>query len=396
MKIIIAHLTTHWVDAGSGMEKVICNFANAMVERGHKITILYIDKKEGAPYFPLSSEVKTQNILFENGKQILSEKLPLWLRLYREAARAVSGLQKVQEINANYKGKMYGNRLRDYFKSYKANVVIACSGQSIKYVIADAQCPYPVVGMIHSDITKSFPLLSKPEIEAMKKCDIVQILLGTWLETAKRFLPGTPVIAIGNVVMPAQIEAHPGKNKDKHIICCVGNATAGKNQKVLIQAFERLKEDYPNWIIELWGDYSTAYGKWVSSYLKSKNLDDRIKIMGRTSQIDEVYGHSDIFATPSLTEGFPLALTEAMAAGLPVIGFKTCGGVSGLIEDGVNGYLTEPNVDSFANALVKLMVDATLREQLGRNGRESMKWYKPDIIWNQWEKVLGDVVLGRY
>ena len=81
MNILLAHLGTHYVNIGGGVERATCGFANAMLERGHQVTILYIDTVEGQPYFRLSPQVKQYNILYKNGKQILPYKLPLVCRV---------------------------------------------------------------------------------------------------------------------------------------------------------------------------------------------------------------------------------------------------------------------------------------------------------------------------
>ena len=111
MKILIAHFSTHWVNTVGGMEKVVCKFAHEMINRGHKVTVLYIDKEEGAPYFPLDNRIKTINILFEHGQKVISEKLPVRLRACREFWRLFS-LKKARTINAEYKGKLYGQQIQ--------------------------------------------------------------------------------------------------------------------------------------------------------------------------------------------------------------------------------------------------------------------------------------------
>ena len=58
--------------------------------------------------------------------------------------------------------------------------------------------------------------------------------------------------------------------------------------------------------------------------------------------------NASVCAFPSKYEGFPLALTEAMSAGLPCVGFKSCTGVNGLIVDGENGFLVEDGICDFA------------------------------------------------
>lgn len=62
MKILIAHLGTNWVAMPGGVEKVTCELANALVDRGHEVTVLYRDGKKGNPYFPLDNKVKQVNI----------------------------------------------------------------------------------------------------------------------------------------------------------------------------------------------------------------------------------------------------------------------------------------------------------------------------------------------
>lgn len=84
MNIVIAHFNTHWVDNPGGVEKSTCQLANALRERGHKVTILYRDGREGPPYFPLDESIPVDNILFENGKKVISDKLPPLYRMARE------------------------------------------------------------------------------------------------------------------------------------------------------------------------------------------------------------------------------------------------------------------------------------------------------------------------
>lgn len=97
---------------------------------------------------------------------------------------------------------------------------------------------------------------------------------------------------------------------------------------------------------------------------------------------------SDIFAFPSVHEGFGLAIAEAMSIGLPCVGLKTCSAVNELIVDGDNGFLAENFVEDFAAKLRLLMDDAELRARMGRAGHEMMKQYTPEKIWDQWEELI--------
>lgn len=99
MKILVAHLGSNWVNMCGGVERVTCNLVNALVARGHEVSIIYRDWCEGEPYFPLDQRVKRYNILFKNGSKVISERLPNHLRILREAARLFSQ-KAAQGINA--------------------------------------------------------------------------------------------------------------------------------------------------------------------------------------------------------------------------------------------------------------------------------------------------------
>lgn len=391
MNITIAHFGTYYVNMSGGVEKVTCEFANAMVKKGHEVTILYRDGTEGNPYFYLDPKVKQYNILFENGRKVVSEKLPFVLRTYREITRFFSQ-KKAQGINAKYKGKQYGKSIANYFKEHDTDIIISCSAPSTKYVITDAGIKIPVIQMIHADPDIQFPLFSDAEREAVSKCRAMQILVEKGNSTAKTFFPKLPLVVIGNPINCDVLQATPGKKKEQYKIICVGNLENRKNQKFLVHAFEKIMGEYPDWHIELWGDYNSIYGKSLKQYIERNHLDSQIHIMGKTNKIEEADAASDIFAIPSHSEGFPLGLAEAMAAGLPAIGFYSCGGVNSLIQDGRTGFLTEDgNLSAYIEKLKQLMNDEELRKKMGNTGNEYIQQYRPENIWEQWEKLIKEV-----
>lgn len=387
MRITIAHFGTYYVNMAGGVEKVTCNLANALVERGHEVTILYRDDKEGNPYFPLDKRVKQYNILFENGKKVVSEKLPLPLRIVRELVRPFKQ-SAAQAVNAKFKGKQYGPRIRKFLDAYPADVILSCSIPSAKYVIEDAGCTLPVVEMIHSHPKVQFPDLSDAEKKAVEKCKVMQILLPSGLDLAKKYFPHLPIVVIGNAVMPAKKLAHPGDDKDQHKIICVGNISGTKQQLMLSEAFAGVASNFPDWTLEFWGAEDTSYARHMRKWIEEHHFSHIIHMNGKTNHVEDVYADADIFCLPSRGEGFPLALSEAMAAGLPAVGFSDCTGVNDLIEDGKNGFLVSRSVDELAKALRALMSHPAMRREMGKKGCIAMRQYRPDCIWDQWETLL--------
>jgi len=84
------------------------------------------------------------------------------------------------------------------------------------------------------------------------------------------------------------------------------------------------------------------------------------------------YGAADIYVFPSITETQGIVITEAMAAGTPVVAVNKMGPTD-LIENGVDGYLTSLNIDEFSGKIEKLLDDRDLRRKMGEKGRENAK-----------------------
>ena len=124
--------------------------------------------------------------------------------------------------------------------------------------------------------------------------------------------------------------------------------------------------------------------------------DKQILFCGTCDNVFKKLETAKIFAFPSAYEGFGLALTEAMSAGLPAVGCKSCPAVNELIKDGENGFLCENGVDAFAQALEKLMSDEELREKMGKAAKEDMKQYAPDKIWDMWEKLMEKILNEKH
>ena len=387
MRIVVAHFGTHYVGMPGGVEKLTCYLSSHLVNKGYDMTVLYRDGVEGAPHFPMDEKVRQFNILFENGHQIISEKLPFHLRTYREIARLFNQ-SAAQEINAEYKGRQYGPRIRRFLQEYPADVILSCSAPSTKYTITDAGYKGPVVTMFRGDPEVQMPLLSREEREAVAKSAAIQVLWPSKVKIAKKYFPDVPIEAIGNAVFPAEIMANPGEKKERYLISCVGNVSGRKNQKLLMNAFLSLAEKYPDWDVEFWGRKDSHYAKTMEKEIAAKGLSDRIMLKGQTNQIGKVYGRSDIFCIPSTTEGFPQGLAEAMSAGIPAIGMKICGGTNELIIDGKTGYLVDNDEKSLSAALVKLMDDQKLRKEMGKAGHERVQEYAPDKMWDMWEELV--------
>ena len=117
---------------------------------------------------------------------------------------------------------------------------------------------------------------------------------------------------------------------------------------------------------------------------------------GATNEVASWYCRSHLFCLPSLWEGFPNALAESMAHGLPAVAFGGCAGMADLIEDGRTGWLAagNDNVESLTATLRAAMSDSAARAARGQVAREAMRAYAPNEIFAAWERLLQAVATG--
>jgi len=107
-----------------------------------------------------------------------------------------------------------------------------------------------------------------------------------------------------------------------------------------------------------------------------------------TERMQELYAEHDIFVFPSLMEGLPSVLLEAMASGMPVITTETCG-MPDVVEDGFNGLLIPPaDAKALEEAVVRLANSEELRSRLGNAARDSMHRYTWERAGRQLEALF--------
>jgi L-malate glycosyltransferase len=153
------------------------------------------------------------------------------------------------------------------------------------------------------------------------------------------------------------------------LIVLVGNMLSEvKGHSWLIACAPAVVAEFPSTKFVLVGD-GDQRGHFESE-VQVSGLGERFLFLGRRNDVAEILACCDIAVLPSLAEGLPNALLEYMAASLPVI-VSDIGGNAELVDDGVTGLLVPPrDSDALSAALLQLLRDPSLAQQLGRSGRE--------------------------
>lgn len=153
-------------------------------------------------------------------------------------------------------------------------------------------------------------------------------------------------------------------------ICTVGRLSHVKNHSDLLLAVRELIGKWPDLQLLVVGR-----GR-LEGVLKQQvmelGLAQNVCFAGHLESLREVWPRVDVFVLPSLSEGLPLSLLEAMAAGVPVVATRV-GGMGEAIEDGKTGLLVPPgDHHALAEGIMKLLDDRTLARQMGKSAQETV------------------------
>ncbi|MGR3174885.1 MAG: glycosyltransferase [Candidatus Scalindua sp.] len=154
---------------------------------------------------------------------------------------------------------------------------------------------------------------------------------------------------------------------DHSIICTIAHMEEHKGIKYLLESASLLLQSRNDISFLLVGEGALKEElKILSTDLK---IEKNVIFTGERSDIPEILSLTDIFVLPSLREGMPLSILEAMDCGKPIIATNV-GGVPEIVKDGVNGILVSPkDPEALYSAMNELLDDRKRQEKMGRNGK---------------------------
>lgn len=198
------------------------------------------------------------------------------------------------------------------------------------------------------------------------------------------YVPGVGVDLkkLGQMEVSAQaVRRELGVPEDKTWVLCVGELIPRKDHETLIRAAAQVPELFVT--IAGRGDLQPR----LEALAEELGIGDRVRLLGFRSDVPQLCSACDLYAFPSLQEGLPVAVMEAMAMGKSVV----CTHIRGnhdLIEDGIGGYLLPAkDADGFAKKLSLLAGDPALRQRMGEHNRQKMKQMDVCVINEQMRRI---------
>ncbi len=155
-------------------------------------------------------------------------------------------------------------------------------------------------------------------------------------------------------------------DKTSTILISVGRMSLPKGYKDLICAFSRINRKYARTYLVIVGDGFLRDE--LEEYIRELKLEDQILLVGQREDVPILLGAADIYVSASHWEGMSVAILEAMSAGLPVVATEV--GDNSRVITKETGLLVPPkDIESFTNAIERLLLDRELRKKMGLAGK---------------------------
>lgn len=213
------------------------------------------------------------------------------------------------------------------------------------------------------------------------------------------YLPYVPeeelqkTFVIPNVAPDNLLDNFPERGEmENPVLLYLGRFSNEKRPALLLEAFSLLAKEFPKWRLRFagWGDKEED----LIERRERHKLNDRVDIGLASKDVSQEYLYAALYCLPTLHEGLPNTVLEAMGHGLPIVGIKDCIAMESIIKPGETGILAEEaRPEALAVALRPLLADWRMREKMGKAAYdECKKNYCPGPIFDQWEKELAKVV----
>lgn len=182
-----------------------------------------------------------------------------------------------------------------------------------------------------------------------------------------------------------------GKGQEKlNRFISVGRLYPQKNQEMMIRAFARVADEFPDWQLVIFGEGPLRAE--LEFLVSSFKLEGRVLLPGRTEHVIEELRKSKIFCMSSDYEGMSNSMIEAICVGLPIV-TTDVSGVKELVQDGVNGFVVPcGDVYSMSNAMLSIIKNSVILCDFANNSFMKRNAFRPDTIVFEWITLIERIV----
>lgn len=371
------------IDEVGGAQRVVHVVAQALAERGYPVDLVGV-----APFAPrheyIADPAFRRFTLMPEPWPAPPQDSGLTTRLRPSVRRLIARRSSLRSQARAALGRLLADG--------PPGIVVTSQLWAMEHLAEVPHADWAVVGQYHSsfeaaaggrDLARAVSLyadvdtvtlLTPEDVESFRRAG----LNGTaWLPNPLAFWPAEPVDA---------------DVRDGAVLTYLGRLSTEKGVRFLVEAWGLIAGAHPDWTLRLVGSGPEE----ASLRRQAAGLGtgaDRVEFRPPVTDSEAELREAALLALPSLTEGLPLVLAEAMAVGLPCVATDCSAGVRLLAEDGRTGIVV-PRADppALAAALSALMADPSERAALGSRARTSVECYRVEHVTDRWEELIRQVL----
>lgn len=356
-----------------GAERVASLLCNSWTDQGHAVSVATFEPEGTAPFYDLVDGIGLHQLAIPGGRRSAISSIP-------------ANLQRIV-------------RLRSCLRPLQPDIVVAfTTDANVLAVGAAAGLRLPVVISERNQPERaglgSLHRLARRLAYGRASAIVVQTEpIAAWMRgrfrVPVRVLPNPVSLAPDQKMASGVNRAEEGPKE----LIAIGRLTRQKGFDVLIRSFALIAGRHPAWRLSIYGEGPDRAQ--LERLRAETGVADRIALPGLRRDIGAVLAASNLFVLSSRFEGYPNALLEALAAGLPVIATSCPGGAEELLAGGEHGVSVPPDdIAALAAALDRMMSAPALREHYADQARRAVARLDVTSISRRWIDLFSSLRRG--
>ena len=359
--------------AGGGAERAASTLANFWASRGREVTIVTLARVSD-DFYPLDRRVGRIALdLADDSRHLLHG---VWHNV-----RRVVALRRVLRTH---------RPCIAIAMMSTPNVLLACASHGMPTVrtIGSERCypPHAPLGRLWHALRRTLYGRLGAMVALTGEC-------ARWIED---HTSATRVCVIPNAIA-WPLPDHPPRRDPltlcpypRKLVLAVGRLDGVKHFDALIEAFAPLAGPFPDWDLVILGEGPER--ALLAAAVERLGLAQRVLFPGLAGNVAQWYARADLFALTSLSEGFPNALAEALAHGVPAVSVDCHTGPRDIVRHGIDGLLVPVNdAGALTAALARVMGDAALRQRMAACASDARRRFSLARIGQMWDTLFDEI-----
>lgn len=361
LALIISSLQT------GGAERVLSGLANAWVSQGHDISLITFSPQHENPAYPLDPRIDLYQL-----NQLSMTDQPYYLR-------AIKILKRIYKIRRALK-RVQPDIVISFVDIMNITTILATRFLGIPVIVTERTHPaYYHLPFFYKWLRRLiYPLADKMIAQTTSASGYFSNLS----EEKKAVIP--------NMVKQPKIQkTEDDVTRPVISVVTLGRLTKSKGFHLLLRAFDKIRNFHPDLRLTIYGEGPERH--LLEKHIEELELIEYVSLPGNVQDVESALYQADLFVFPSYFEGFPNALCEAMAVGLPVVA-SNCSGTIDIIRDGIDGRLFNVGDEFELERLIReLIQDPQERLRLSQGALSIVDRFSQDSILKKWDEIFLEV-----